>query len=134
MDFKGPLRIEAPTDYSVLVVSTAAERGHAQLMYALRWVQTDGTRIDGAGNITAPGWADTPDGWARFNASFASDLAGDICADLLTYMLEAAGSDGLRRTLQQLRGQLTEELEALEDEDQRQTLRRLLSSVADVID
>ncbi|MEU9168579.1 hypothetical protein AB0D34_12410 [Streptomyces sp. NPDC048420] len=133
MDFKGPLPIEAPTDYSELIKSTAAERGHAQLAYALRWVGEDGTKIDGVGNVIAPGWADAPDGWAAFNASSAPELAGDICADLLLYVLEAAGDEGLRRTLRQLLDPLTEALEVTEDEGQRQTLQRLLDSLADAI-
>ncbi|MDX3435673.1 hypothetical protein [Streptomyces stelliscabiei] len=133
MDFTGPLPIEAPTDYSDLIRSTAAERGRALLAYTLRWVGEDGTKIDGTGNIIAPGWADAPDGWATFNASRAPELAGDICADLFMYVKEAAGAEGLRRTLRQLLGPLAEELEATEDEDQRQTLQHLLASLADVI-
>ncbi|MCZ4603295.1 hypothetical protein O3S80_05800 [Streptomyces sp. Lzd4kr] len=133
MDFTGPLPIEAPTDYSTLIKSTAAERGRAQLAYTLRWVGEDGTKIDGTGSVIAPGWADAPDGWATFNASFAPELAGDICADLLLYVLEAAGAEGLRRMLCELLGPMTEALEATEDEDQRQTLQRLLVSLADVI-
>ncbi|MEH0579574.1 hypothetical protein QBA54_34985 [Streptomyces sp. B21-108] len=133
MDFTGSLPIEAPTDYSTLIKSTAAERGHAQLAYTLRWVGEDGTKIDGTGNVIAPGWAEAPDGWATFNASFAPELAGDICADLFMYVMEATGDAGLRRTLRQLLGPLAEALEATEDEDQWQTLQRLLVSLADVI-
>ncbi|MGW0572942.1 hypothetical protein [Streptomyces tauricus] len=133
MDFKGPLPIEAPTNYFELIKSTPIERGHAHLAYALRWAGEDGTQIDRAGNVVAPGWADAPDGWAAFNASTAPELAGAICTDLLLYVLEAAGDEGLRRTLRQFLDPLTEAREVIEDEKQRQTLQRLLSSLTKAI-
>ena len=111
MDFKGPLPIEPPTDYSSLIKSTGAERGLALLTYALRWVGEDGTQIDREGNVIAQGWATAPDGWATFNTSHAPDLVGEICADLLIYVLEAAGSNGLKRSLRSLLGSLAEAID-----------------------
>ncbi|MEU6357577.1 hypothetical protein ABZ896_51170 [Streptomyces sp. NPDC047072] len=133
MEFDGPLPIDAPTDYAELLESTAVERGRAQLAYTLRWVGEDGTKTDGEGNVIAPGWATAPDGWATFNASFAPELAGAICADLLMYVLAAAGDAGMRRTLRQLLDPVTEAVETTDDEGQTQTLRRLAGSLADAI-
>ncbi|MFI6803863.1 hypothetical protein ACIBO6_02410 [Streptomyces luteogriseus] len=112
MDFQGPLPIEPPTDYSTLIKSTQAEIGLAHLTYALRWVGEDGTKIDGEGNVVTPGWATAPDGWATFNTAYAPELAGQICANLLIYVLEAAGSNGLKRSLRELLGSLAEALDA----------------------
>ena len=127
MDFTGPLDIKAPTDYSTLIKSTPAERGHAHLAYALRWVGEDGTKIDGEGNVVAEGWATAPDGWETFNATFAPELAGAICGDLLGYVWEAAGSEGLQHSLRAL-------LDSLADEDLQHSLRALLGSLADALD
>ena len=127
MDFKGPLDIEAPTDYSALVKSTPAELGHAHLAYALRWVGEDGTKIDGEGNVVAEGWATAPDGWETFNATYAPELAGAICADLLAYVWEAAGSEGLQLSLPAL-------VDSLAAEDLRHSLLALLGSLAAALD
>ncbi|MEV5998926.1 hypothetical protein AB0M25_06475 [Streptomyces griseomycini] len=124
MEFTGPLDIKAPTDYSALIKSTSAERGHAHLAYALRWVGEDGTKIDGEGNVVAEGWATAPDGWETFNATYAPELAGAICADLLAYVWEAAGGEGLQHSLRGL-------LDSLPDEDARHSLMALLGSLAD---
>ncbi|MFC8670887.1 hypothetical protein [Streptomyces sp. NPDC057199] len=112
MDFKGPLPIEPPTSYIEYVKSTEVDLGLAHLTYALRWSGENGTEVDGQGNVIAPSWATAPDGWSRFNASpYAHQLAGDTCAHLLIYVLEAAGSDGLRRALRSLLTTMAEVLE-----------------------
>ncbi|MFE9882592.1 hypothetical protein [Streptomyces sp. NPDC005784] len=111
MDFTGPLDIEAPTDYSTHIKSTAAELGHAHLAYALRWVGEDGTKIDREGHVIAEGWATAPDGWETFNASYAPELAGEICASLLAYVWEAAGIEGLRLSLRTALNSLAEDLD-----------------------
>jgi len=110
MDFAGPLPIEPPAELSPLLASTEEERGLAHLTFALRWVGDDGTTIDREGKVATPGWATAPDGWERFNADSAPELAGDICSGLLLYALEAAGSDGLRRSLRRLLENLAEAL------------------------
>ncbi|MET7784501.1 hypothetical protein ABZU94_39320 [Streptomyces mirabilis] len=132
MDFTGPLDIKAPTDYAELIKSTPPERGHAHLAYALRWVGEDGSKMDGEGNVT-PGWAATPDGWETFNATYAPELAGEICADLLSYVWEATGAEGLGLSLRTLLASLAGE-EVAGDADVQHSLRTLLDSLADALD
>ncbi len=133
MDFTGPLGIKAPTDYAELIKSTPPERGHAHLAYALRWVGEDGTKIDREGNVIAPGWADAPDGWETFNATYAPEMAGEICADLLSYVWVATGAEGLGLSLRTLFTSLTGE-EVAGDGDVQHSLRTLLDFLADALD
>lgn len=87
MAHTGPLPKFPIVTSTNLLKSTSDERGLCHLLLALEW-------IDEADDYQAD------DGWASFDASpLAPLLAGEIVADLLTYVHDTGGLPAMRRAV-----------------------------------